>query len=398
MSLLADSTAENSIAEIPRQTAGTPEARADSGHRAYFVSPMVDFFCLGGGSLIVLPLIALLLPAESSMPAVTLVMLLLTNVINHPHFAHSYQIFYRNFRRKAFGGETPPALRRRYIFAGIVAPALLFVFFAVSVAQPDARMLGLGMNLMGFLVGWHYIKQGYGMAIVDSVFKRLFYSDQTKKLMLVNGYACWMLGWMLANREVSERNVWGISAHSIEIPDPLFYAVAGCAAVTSALALFALFTAWRKNGGKIAINGVIAYLTTLYLWIVFIKINPLFILIVPAFHSLQYLLVVWRFQLNLEHDQPQAREYPRRKWLGRLTPTNATTRFTLFVATGTALGAVCFWIIPLLFSAIGTYDREVFGGTLFFFICWIFINIHHYFLDNVMWRRENPDTKKHLFS
>jgi hypothetical protein len=28
---------------------------------------------------------------------------------------------------------------------------------------------------------------------------------------------------------------------------------------------------------------------------------------------------------------------------------------------------------------------------------WIFINVHHYFLDNVMWRRENPDTGKYLF-
>ena len=34
---------------------------------------------------------------------------------------------------------------------------------------------------------------------------------------------------------------------------------------------------------------------------------------------------------------------------------------------------------------------------MFLFVFWIFINVHHYFLDNVMWRRENPDTKKYLF-
>jgi len=29
---------------------------------------------------------------------------------------------------------------------------------------------------------------------------------------------------------------------------------------------------------------------------------------------------------------------------------------------------------------------------------WVFINIHHYFIDNVIWRRENTDVSKYLFS
>ena len=36
-------------------------------------------------------------------------------------------------------------------------------------------------------------------------------------------------------------------------------------------------------------------------------------------------------------------------------------------------------------------------GFLFLFTVWIFINVHHYFLDSVMWRRENPDTRLYLF-
>jgi hypothetical protein len=32
------------------------------------------------------------------------------------------------------------------------------------------------------------------------------------------------------------------------------------------------------------------------------------------------------------------------------------------------------------------------------FLFYIFINVHHYFLDNVMWRRGNPDVQKHLFA
>jgi hypothetical protein len=28
---------------------------------------------------------------------------------------------------------------------------------------------------------------------------------------------------------------------------------------------------------------------------------------------------------------------------------------------------------------------------------WIFINVHHYFIDNVLWRQGNPKVKQFLF-
>ena len=52
---------------------------------------------------------------------------------------------------------------------------------------------------------------------------------------------------------------------------------------------------------------------------------------------------------------------------------------------------------PLLLEALVTCNKEVLGSALFIFTFWIFINIHHYFLDNVMWRRGNTDVSKHLF-
>ena len=68
----------------------------------------------------VLPVI-LLLPSSAT-GYIAVVALLLATVINYPHFAHSYQIFYSNYRQKAFGPDTDRILRYRYIFAGIVVP------------------------------------------------------------------------------------------------------------------------------------------------------------------------------------------------------------------------------------------------------------------------------------
>lgn len=45
------------------------------------------------------------------------------------------------------------------------------------------------------------------------------------------------------------------------------------------------------------------------------------------------------------------------------------------------------------FTAVQTPAEEVGHVALF----WVFINVHHYLLDTVMWRKGNPDVKRHLF-
>jgi hypothetical protein len=147
------------------------------------------------------------------------------------------------------------------------------------------------------------------------------------------------------------------------------------------------------RGGSAPLNGTIAYLVSLYLWLVFVGINPFFLLIIPAFHSLQYTLVVWRYRLNRERDTPEARLTAEAGTL----PGKSLWRLARFAAIGLVLGLVGFWGAPMLLDRIVPYDSEVFGTALFLFMFWIFINVHHYFLDNVMWRRENPEMGKYLF-
>lgn len=379
----------------PRATAG----RQDAAERAaWLFHPLVDFLCLGGGSLIVMTLLLTMEPSRELMIGVAATALLLANVLNHPHFANSYQIFYRNFRRKLLGPDYGPVLRLRYFVAGLLVPAALIGFFAVSLQRGDARMLGLGGNLMLFLVGWHYVKQGYGMLIVDSVLKRRFFAPHEKKILLANAYACWILYWLLANWLVSEHALQGLTYYSFAVPAGLVYAAMAAAGATGAAALAVLARKCAKEGAKAPINGVVAYLVTLYLWVLFGRLDPLLLLLVPAFHSLQYLVVVWRFQLNYESSRADAAERPGEGRLARFAPPTAALRFAAFVTIGVALGYVSFWGAPGWLASLVPYDQDVFGASLYLFVFWIFINVHHYFLDNVMWRRENPDTGRYLFA
>lgn len=133
---------------------------------------------------------------------------------------------------------------------------------------------------------------------------------------------------------------------------------------------------------------MIAYVITLYVWL--LVRHPAMLFVIPAFHSLQYLAVVWRYQINHEKSKNKQNK-------GLLKHRGHWPGFFLFLFAGVVLGYLGFWMAPGFLDQHLGYDRNVFGTSLFIFLFWVFINIHHYCLDNVMWRKDNPDTRKYLF-
>ena len=109
-----------------------------------------------------------------------------------------------------------------------------------------------------------------------------------------------------------------------------------------------------------------AYVVSLYLWILIARINPLWLLVVPALHSLQYLAVVWRYQTNVERDDPGAArdpaEAPGLSWPALQAAGPGIYRWWC------ALGYLGFWLIPFVLTALIPYDKQVLGSSLFFFI------------------------------
>jgi hypothetical protein len=369
-------------------------AAAPARDKRFLFHPLIDFFCLGGSSLLILPFLFVLPEADYRAPLAT-TMLLVAHLINHPHFAHSYQIFYRGFRAKALQPDLGRVMQARYLFAGVAVPAALLIFCAVSIMKGDARLLGYGGNLMALFVGWHYVKQGYGMLMVDAVLKRRFFKDDEKKVFLVNSYVVWIFAWLSVNDRISELQLWGLQYYTFAFPTPVILAAGAAAIAMGAAVLFVLYSRWRSGG--VPVNGVIAYLVSLYLWLLFVRADPLWLLVVPALHSLQYLVVVWRYELNYERGRVGAHEAPGAPLVARIFGNRYYVSMALFVLGGCLIGYFGFWGMPMLLDRVIPYDKGTFGPTMFLFVFWICINVHHYFLDNVMWRRENPDTKKYLF-
>lgn len=356
------------------------------GPKAYLIGPVLDFLLLGGGSLIALLLIRLLLGGTESAQVTSLAATLaLANIINHPHFAHSYQIFYSGFGRKLGSEAYPLNLRVRYLLMGVIAPLAMISYFAWTIWAGLPRLLGVAANAMFFLVGWHYVKQGYGMAMVDAVLKRAFYSEREKRVLLINAYATWIFSWIFINHLLGSgtKQYFEIDYFVIPIPTALLLT----SLVTMALTTVAAVIEIAKRARPVAWNGLIAYAISIYAWLL-IR-DPVLILWIPLFHSLQYMAVVWRFQINKCR---QTRSQVFGHELGH------RTRLLVFGAASLILGYAGFWLVPEWLNSRVPYDKTVFGGSLFFFVSWIFINIHHYCLDTVMWRKGNPDVAAYLFS
>lgn len=379
---------------VPEAAIGLPPAAAPR-KAGYLFGPVVDFLCLGGSSLLVLPILALL-PAVEFEARLAGLMLLVAHLVNHPHFAHSYQIFYRGYAKKAFSPSLGRAMQARYLFAGLIGPVLLAAFLAYGALAADLRLLGYGANLMSLAVGWHYVKQGYGMLMVDAALKRRFLDDRTKKILLVNCYAVWLATWVSFNLAISKEDLWGLAYYSFALPQPLAFATGLAAGLTSAVSVWALAMHWKAKG-SLPTNGIVAYGVSLYLWMLFVTVDPLWVFVVPALHSLQYLVVVWRYQLNYETAKLAAGGKPGGSLIRSVFGAKPAAQMAVFVLTGGLLGYLGFWGIPMVAEDLVPYDRQAIAGSLFLFVFWVFINVHHYLLDNVMWRRENPDTKLYLF-
>ena len=340
---------------------------------------------LAGASLIVLPLMVLAVPGYVPVPLIATIALLLANAINHPHFAHSYQIFYDNFSHKAFGRDADRALALRYVAAGIVVPILLAAYFAFAYVSADKRIIGYGANIMIFFIGWHYVKQGYGMLIVDTVLKRQYLGAGEKKILLFNAYACWPASWMLLNATVAKEVQFGLAYYSFAMP-PILITLACLVAGATSVAALIVIARRRLQSGRLPVNGLVAYVASIYIWLFLLPLHPALWLLIPR---LPFSAISDRRLAISAQPRTRPAEQGRR---GAASCALCRRRHCLGVCR--LLGAT---ICPGVCSARQSYRADECVRVLVHDL-----DLHQraplIFSINVMWRRENPDAGKYLFS
>jgi len=350
----------------------------------WLLHPAIDLFMIGGCSLVLFLLTHLFIDRNANTSRMSWIMFYLAFAVNNPHFAASYVLLYWDKRRELFSNP-------RFFWAGVVMPSLLIAYMAACIAATSPKYLSYAVSVMYFTVGWHYIKQIYGTIVVTAA-RRGYYFSKTESLVLkFNLYPIWFLSFFSGNLAVREILHYGIGYHTFAVPAyimPLNYSLI---LVSLGAVALVLGRRWWRSGQLPGWSAACSFVA-IYIWYLPSLYHSIFWFAIPFFHSLQYLLFVTTLKKN---------EYAANAMGEGLGNADVRRRFVKqslkFAALIGILGYLAFDGVPFfLDNFVLTYDKLVFGPQLAMFVFITFINIHHYFIDNVLWRHDNPTLRAYL--
>jgi len=369
----------------------TDAPRAASRARA----DLKEFLLAGGITPFLYPVAWLLRTAlgfDTAELAVGFTMFYAAHVLNDPHFAVTYLLFYKDARSRAFGHAFGSWQRARYVLAGIVVPIVFGVWAAFALMTRSAYALGLMIQLMFLLVGWHYVKQGFGVMIVLAARRGVRFAPRERAIVLAHCFAGWAYAWASPHdpgREVEEK---GVVYTTIAHPAAL-ERVTLVLCVATAVLLGAMLVRKRLREGRLPlVTPLAALLSSIWPWSIYSSIDPLVVYVTPALHSVQYLYFVWLLKGN------EARAREQAPWF----ETSARTRLGMLAVSALALGWILFHGAPTALDDMLVPRRPhgpaaMLGPTPYFAAIYAFVNLHHYFMDFVIWRKDNPRTQ-YLFA
>ncbi len=438
------------------------------------LSQGADVLMAGGASIVLFVLLKIFVAKTADSHSWGAALYYASFLVNYPHFAASYQLLYRDAGTHFFSFRSRPWFALRLWWAGLGVPLLLLSYFVFALSQDSIVLLGYIVNAMYFFVGWHYVKQIFGCVIVLSAARGITYAAWERWAILVPLYSLWLLQYVAANSTGVTKMFIDIPYSSLHLPMFVISAFA-LVLIVSTLAMFAMF-GWRFQQKRPLppLSATVAILS-IYVWFMPVYSNPYFTMIIPFFHSLQYLLFVLVYKRNEsllavpETTSTPTKRTSRRRltlvgsilflvlpvlliagsvtggftnrledamvatygmlmvvssslWLTTVCIAAATAivvlalqlvshksalwYFLSFIAQMLLLGALLFSVVPTILDILARnsllpqamiYNAKTFGASFYLFAFMIFVNIHHYFVDNVLWRRDNPNIRQYLF-
>jgi hypothetical protein len=376
--------------------AAAPEGAAASGRLRRVAADAAEFTAVGGGTLVLLPLCwwcGRTLELDEGEWLMGMLAFHAASLLNDPHFAVTYLLFYRDGRRRAFGAVYDRWQRLRYWFAGAVVPLALGVWAAIALARSSALALGALIQLMFLLVGWHYVKQGFGVLAVLSARRGVRWSALERRIILGHCMAAWLYAWLSPFDPGTRSVVNGVLYTTLPHP-PGLEPYARVAFFASGVAA-AVVVVWRRRqaGRWPPLGALAAFCCSVWLWTVYTRLDPLFAFWIPALHSLQYLYFVALLRRNaaLEAAGPPSFKGHVGRQLGLLGAGALTLGWL-------GLRGVPAWLdTALVLPTSPGQQWAAVGPTPYLAAFTALVNIHHYCMDSVIWRREHPETR-HLFS
>ena len=354
---------------------------------------VAELLVCGGGTLLLLPLCWWLragLGLDDGELLVGALTFHAASLINDPHFSVTYLLFYRDARSRALGPAYRGVQRARYWLAGALVPLGLVAWAGWAIARDSPAALGAMIQLMFVLVGWHYVKQGFGMLGVLSARRGVRWARSERRVILAHCFAAWAYAWASPFDPGTRSVVQGVLYTTWPHPPGLLL-ITRIAFFSSALVLVAMVARkWRREGRPPALGPLACFAISLWIWTVYTRLDPLLAYFIPAFHSLQYLYFVGL----LSGGRARAAAGPPsfRGSVGRQLAVLGLGAVALgwFLLRGAPA-----WLDSLLVLPASSDPRAMaaIGPSPYLAAFTTVVNVHHYFMDSVIWRREEADTR-----
>lgn len=335
--------------------------------KTYFVNRWVDCAFAGGLSLGVFVLFSLF-QHQISLSSLHVFAAYLTWVINWPHFSAT---LYRLYGSRDHVSQYP--------ITSYGSPALVLALGALAFAYPE----DVAPYLIKLFLIWspfHYSGQTVGITFLYAKRSGLEFQSIDRKLL--KGFVYGSFLFALAGFEVrgSGSYYYGIYYPSLGGPAWIENFVHG--GMIACGVGFLLVLAWRcfqqrRWPSPIIILPSLAQ----FVWFYVASNLAVFGVLVPAFHSLQYLIIAWATQLKDKMDRQSIEP-------SRLYGLFETLRWGAWNVFG---GALLFYVFPRVCEPLG------FGLNFCLGVTGAVVQIHHFFVDGVIWKLRSKKVSSPLF-
>jgi hypothetical protein len=326
----------------------------------YFVNAPVDFALVGGASILFYLALWAMQKTQSD-PRFFPVATVLMWVVNWPHFSATN---YRLYHSKANIAQYP--------VTAIAIPVLILAAVIVSFHSPE-RVAPFFVKFFLIWSPYHFTAQSLGITLIYA--RRAGFAVGGVDRLALSGFVYGTFAASVARSEVPSRtrSYYDLQIPSLGVPqefaDVLIYGMYLSGAV------FLLRVAmWCVRERRLLPPIILLPALTQFVWFIPGNKSPNFNLFVPFFHSLQYLLIAWAMQLKERLDESGAA--PSGRFVLRES--------LIWGAANFAGGFGLFYLLPRLGAGFGY--RPGFAEAIVVSA----VQIHHFFVDGVIWKLRNP--------
>jgi hypothetical protein len=341
------------------------EARAE--RPLYFVNRWVDFAFIGGLSIVAFILLRAFHDGQRTATVLSLAAVL-TWTVNWPHFAATSYRLYHSRSNLA-----------QYPVTAIGVPLLLIGAVVASFAAPETVAPWL-VKVFLLWSPYHFSGQSLGITLIYA--RRAGFRVNRLERLALSGFifGTFLIQTALAETGQVPRSYFSVNYPPIGLPEWVPEVLRGW--TWGCGAAFLYFAArWSIRARRLVPGIVFLPAAAQCVWFVVGAGVPSFTEFVPFFHSLQYLLIAWVVQLG--------ETTARRPVLTRRLLASDSARWTAINLLG---GVLLFWALPRM-GALAGYALPFATAVII-----SAVQIHHFFVDGVIWKLRNPNVSSPLLS